>query len=97
MIAQHLLGVLNPGMLGHGRQNRCGLSSWFLRGRDSGMDHVPGLGPVRVASLEGRRCHHSALLATLGIALMQEDASRPAAHDASTIHEMSHLCANDRA
>jgi hypothetical protein len=40
-------------MLGHGQQNRRGLSSWFLRGRDRGMDHVPGLGPVRAASLEG--------------------------------------------
>ena len=40
-------------MLGHGQQNRRGLSSWFLRGRDRRMDHVPGLGPVRAASLEG--------------------------------------------
>jgi hypothetical protein len=81
-------------MLGHGQQNRRGLSSWFLRGRDRGMDHVAGLGPVRAASLEGR-CHHSALLAPLGTALAQEGARQPAAHDASTIHGMSHLCEND--
>ena len=52
----------HSGMSGYGQQNRLSLSSWFLRGRDSGMDHVPGLGPVRAASLEGfvgdvtRRC-----------------------------------------
>ena len=88
IIARHLLGVSHPGMLGHDQQNRRGLSSWFLRGRDRSMDHVAGLGPVRAASLEGR-CHHSALLAP------QEGARQLAAHDASTIHGTSHLCEND--
>jgi hypothetical protein len=43
-----------------------------------------------------RRCRHSALLASLGTALRQKDACQPAAHDASTIHEMSHQCTNDK-
>ena len=83
-------------MSGYGQQNRLSLSSWFLRGRDSRMDHVPGLGPVRVASLEGfvgvvtRRC-----LRRSELRLGKKDACQPAAHDASTIHEMSHQCAND--
>ena len=99
--ARHLLGVSHPGMLGHGQQNSRGLSSWFLRGRDRGMDHVAGLGPVRAASLEG----------VVGVALLAtelitrrclrrsepplEGARQPAAYDASTIHGTSHLCEND--
>ena len=81
-------------MLGHGQQNRRGLSSWFLRGRDRGMDHVAGLGPVRAASLEGvvgvitRRCLRRSEPPL-------EGARQPAAYDASTIHGTSHLCEND--
>jgi len=92
--ARHLLGVSHPGMLGHGQQNRRGLSSWFLRGRDRRMDHVPGLGPVRAASLEGvvgvitRRCLRRSEPPL-------EGARQPAAYDASTIHGTSHLCEND--
>jgi hypothetical protein len=74
-----LLGVSHPGMLGHGQQNCRGLSSRFLRGRDRGMDHVPGLGPVRAASLEGvvgvitRRClRPSEPPLRIGTALAQE-------------------------
>ena len=58
------------------------------------MDHVPGLGPVRTASLEGvvgvitRRCLRRSEPPL-------EGARQPAAYDASTIHGTSHLCEND--
>jgi hypothetical protein len=49
-----LLGVLlsHENWSSYGQQNYCGVCSWLLRDRNGGVDHLPGLGPLRAVSLK---------------------------------------------
>jgi hypothetical protein len=46
------LSLFTSGLIRHDQQNHCSLGSWLLRSRDSGVDNLPGLGPIRAASLK---------------------------------------------
>jgi hypothetical protein len=46
------LSLFTSGLIPHDQQNHCSLGSWLLRSRDSGVDNLPGLEPIRAASLK---------------------------------------------